>query len=615
MKRILVVGGAGYIGSHTCKRLAQAGFTPVTYDSLVTGHRHAVKWGPLVVGDILDAASLDEAFRTHRPDAVMHFAAFAYVGESVTDPAKYYLNNVAGTLSLLEAMRRAGVKSIVFSSTCATYGVPAELPITEDCPQAPINPYGRTKLMIEHVLADYAGAYGLAYAALRYFNACGADPDGEIGEWHDPETHLVPRALMAAAGTIPHLEIFGDDYPTPDGTCIRDYIHVSDLAEAHVLALSYIETHKSSIAVNLGTGSGLSIMEVLDGINRAIGRKVPTVLKPRRPGDPPSLYADAQKAGRQLGFKPRHSDIETIVRTAWPFFETGSKSRSSVKSETGNVGMTDKDDVPIACPKCRHSLGTLRSLLPSCPSCNFTTDTLAGVRVLREKKPGEKLDLLSESGTLPRMNTANLPIPFVREALSSGKMVLQLGSGTDECNLPNLVKTDAYIYSSGLDACVDVHALPFEDNTFDYCYSLAVFEHIHSPWIAAEEIYRVLKPGGRVYTLSAFTQHVHGYPSHYFNMTDMGLRRIFDRFTEVTCEPSPYSSLDQIAYILLDLREMSFALQDKTFASDKKRLEKAIMEIVEVLPRMSRSLLSCPGARDGWGKIAPAFDCYARKPG
>jgi UDP-arabinose 4-epimerase len=320
MHRVLVTGGAGYIGSHTAKLLAAKGVEPVVYDNLVTGNRSSVRWGPFVHGDILDTAHLAQALMQHRPDAVIHFAASAYVGESVEDPSKYYRNNVAGTQSLLNACRLAKVDKIIFSSSCATYGVPASLPIKETTPQAPINPYGRTKLIAEHMLQDYAAAYGIRYVALRYFNACGADPDGELGEWHDPETHLIPRALLAASGRIPHLAVFGHDYETADGTCIRDYIHVNDLARAHLLAFDHLNAGGENLAVNLGTGKGSSIREILDAVARTTGREVPIELHPRRAGDPPSLYADPSLAAKTLGFSTEFSDLDTIVRTAAPFF-------------------------------------------------------------------------------------------------------------------------------------------------------------------------------------------------------------------------------------------------------------------------------------------------------
>ncbi|HUC12230.1 MAG TPA: UDP-glucose 4-epimerase GalE, partial [Stellaceae bacterium] len=260
---ILVTGGAGYIGSHACKRLAHAGYRPVVYDNLSRGHREAVRWGPLVEGDLADGARLRAAIVEYRVAAVMHFAAYAYVGESVTNPALYYRNNLAGSLSLLEAMRESGVGEIVFSSTCATYGTPDIVPIRESAPQSPVNPYGETKLAIERALHWYGQAYGLRSVALRYFNAAGADPEGEIGECHEPETHLVPLVLQAALGQRSHIDIFGTDYPTPDGTAIRDYVHVDDLATAHLRALERLRGGGDSIAVNLGTGSGCSVREVI----------------------------------------------------------------------------------------------------------------------------------------------------------------------------------------------------------------------------------------------------------------------------------------------------------------------------------------------------------------
>jgi UDP-arabinose 4-epimerase len=318
---ILVTGGAGYIGSHTCKRLTQEGYECVVYDNLSTGHRHNVRWGPLVIGDILDSERLAETFSSYKPRAVIHFAALAYVGESVIEPARYYRNNVAGTLTLLSEMRKASVDTIVFSSTCATYGIPKILPIRENTPQCPINPYGASKLMVEQILADYERAYGLRYAALRYFNACGADLSGELAEEHDPETHLIPRCLMAAAGLIPAVEVFGDDYPTPDGTCIRDYIHVADLAAGHVAALRSLSAGtRTNLQLNLGTGRGTSIREVLDGVVRVTKRHMPFVMRPRRPGDPPALLADVTAAQREINFVAEHSDLDTILRTAWAQF-------------------------------------------------------------------------------------------------------------------------------------------------------------------------------------------------------------------------------------------------------------------------------------------------------
>ena len=313
---ILVTGGAGYIGSHACKALAAAGMTPVVYDNLSRGFEWAVKWGPFERGDILDQARLEAVIHRHRPIAVMHFAAFAYVGESVAYPATYYRNNITGSLALLDAMRAGGVGRIVFSSSCTTYGVRSAEPIGEDTPQAPVNPYGATKLTIEQALRDYGAAYGLRAVALRYFNAAGADPDGEIGEAHDPETHLIPLVLEAAANGEP-LTVFGDDYETPDGTCIRDYVHVTDLAAAHVLACQSLESTEGFRAYNLGSGHGLSNMEIIAAARRRTGRDIPIRMGPRRAGDPPVLTADASKARRELGWAPRLSSIDDIIDTAW----------------------------------------------------------------------------------------------------------------------------------------------------------------------------------------------------------------------------------------------------------------------------------------------------------
>ena len=314
--RVLVTGGAGFIGSHTCKLLGAAGFEPIVYDNLVTGHRWAVRWGPLVEGDIQNTDLLTDTLRSYAPQAVIHFAASAYVGEFVENPAKYYWNNVLGSLSLLEACRRAGTMRIVFSSTCATYGTPEELPIKETTRQNPISPYGRSKLMVEQILGDYAAAYGLRYVALRYFNASGADPDGELREKHDPETHLIPRALLCASGKLEHLSLYGDDHETTDGTCVRDYIHVTDLARAHAQAVQYLIDGKENLAVNLGSGKGTSIREVLDAVRRVTAQAVPIVIEPRRPGDPPMLVADLTLAAKRLGFTAQLSDIDTIIRTA-----------------------------------------------------------------------------------------------------------------------------------------------------------------------------------------------------------------------------------------------------------------------------------------------------------
>jgi UDP-arabinose 4-epimerase len=314
---VIVTGGAGYVGSHTAKALTQAGYTPVTVDNLGRGFAHAVKWGPLEQGDILDRAFLDAVIARHKPEAVLHFAAFAYVGESVTDPGLYYRNNVVGSLTLLEAMRDAGIPRIVFSSTCATYGTPVRLPLVEDHPQAPINPYGTSKLMVERLLDDFGAAHGIRAAALRYFNACGADPEGELGENHDPETHLIPLAIDAALGRGPKLKIFGTDYATPDGTCIRDYIHVTDLAAAHVAALRYLEAGGASMACNLGTGAGFSVRAILREVERVAGRPVPADEGPRRAGDPPELVADPTRARSLLHWTPRCSAIGDVIQTAY----------------------------------------------------------------------------------------------------------------------------------------------------------------------------------------------------------------------------------------------------------------------------------------------------------
>ncbi|MBB5751863.1 UDP-glucose 4-epimerase GalE [Prosthecomicrobium pneumaticum] len=314
---ILVTGGAGFIGSHACKALAAAGHHPVVLDDLRTGHRRAVRFGPFVEGDIADRIKVEAVLREHRIDTVMHFAASAYVGESVLRPDLYYANNVAGLLALLDAVRAAGVGRIVFSSTCATFG-PADHKIGENDRQAPINPYGRSKLMAERILADYAAAFGLGAVVLRYFNAAGSDPDGELGEDHDPETHLIPAALLAAAGLRPHLDVFGIDYPTPDGTCVRDFVHVCDLADAHVAALGAIEPGLFK-AFNLGNGDGISVRQIIDRVEAVTGRPVPWRASPRRPGDPPSLVADASAARRELGWIPRFGELDEMIGHAWAY--------------------------------------------------------------------------------------------------------------------------------------------------------------------------------------------------------------------------------------------------------------------------------------------------------
>jgi len=319
-RAVLVTGGAGYIGSHAAKALHRAGYAVVVYDNLVAGHRGAAKYGTLVEGDIADVAFVRDTLRRHDIFAVMHFAAFLDVGESVREPARYYRNNVGGALSVLEAMAAESVRHFVFSSTCATYGEPIETPIAETHPQNPINAYGETKLAVERALPHLERAHGIRWVALRYFNAAGADPDGELGEDHSPEIHVIPRAIEAATGG-PGLQVFGDDYPTPDGTCLRDYIHVADLADAHVRALEAIAEMGKSGAYNLGTGHPHSVREVIDAVERVTGRKVPWTLAPRRPGDPAILYAASHKAQSELRWTPRFGDLETIVRTAWAWHQ------------------------------------------------------------------------------------------------------------------------------------------------------------------------------------------------------------------------------------------------------------------------------------------------------
>jgi UDP-arabinose 4-epimerase len=327
MTTIFVTGGAGYIGSHCCKAFKQAGWDVVVYDNLKHGWRDMVKWGPLIEGDILDTERLNAAMAEVKPDAVAHFAALISVAESVADPALHYRNNSVGAFNILEAMRANGVGKIIFSSTAATYGVPKVVPIPEDHPQQPINPYGWSKLMVERMLADYDAAYGLRYAALRYFNAAGADPDGEIGERHEPETHVSPLAARGALRDDYQFTIFGEDYDTRDGTCVRDYLHVTDLASAHQLALQYLMAGGESGAFNLGAGEGATVKEIADAVERSSNRPLPRVIGPRRPGDPPSLIASNEKAKRVLGWTPQHSSIEEIVETAFAWHRKDDASR------------------------------------------------------------------------------------------------------------------------------------------------------------------------------------------------------------------------------------------------------------------------------------------------
>jgi len=325
---VLVTGGAGYIGSHTCKALAQAGYTPVSFDNLVYGHREAVKWGPLVEGDLADKALIDTVMREHSIKAVVHFAAYTYVGESMENPGKYFQNNVTNTVNLLESMRDSDVENIVFSSTCATYGMPQSMPIDETHPQAPINTYGETKLIIEKALHWFGVAHGIRSVPLRYFNASGADADGEIGEQHDPETHLIPLIIEVALGQRAAIDVYGTDYPTPDGTAIRDYIHVKDLAEAHVLALSYLFAGGESVCLNLGTGQGYSVREVIDAVAKCSGLEIPTRECPRRAGDPAELVADARKAKQVLQWMPTSSSLEQVIETAYQWHKSCAEKQS-----------------------------------------------------------------------------------------------------------------------------------------------------------------------------------------------------------------------------------------------------------------------------------------------
>jgi UDP-arabinose 4-epimerase len=318
---VLLTGGAGYIGSHAAKYLAARGYLPVTYDNLSRGHRESVQWGPLVVGSLDDRASLKACIEKHRPVAVMHFAAFAYVEESVRDPELYQRNNVEGSLALLDMLDATGVKRLVFSSTCATYGVPSRIPIPEDEPQNPINPYGRNKLDVERAILEQGRTRGLESVILRYFNAAGCDPEGSIGERHDPEPHLIPILLDVALGRKAEAVINGEDYPTPDGTCVRDFVHVEDLAQAHHLALERLLAGGGSGRFNLGNGNGHSVREVIKAVERVTGRTLPVRIAPRRVGDPPSLVGGSEKARRELGWKPVYSDIDGIIRTAWAWHQ------------------------------------------------------------------------------------------------------------------------------------------------------------------------------------------------------------------------------------------------------------------------------------------------------
>ncbi|MEJ2007473.1 MAG: UDP-glucose 4-epimerase GalE [Acidobacteriota bacterium] len=330
MKHVLVVGGAGYIGSHTAKALAASGYEPVVLDDLSSGHQWAVRWGPLVRGNMTDRRLVTDVIQRHRIGAVLLFAANAYVGESMLDPRKYFENNVINSLSFLHALMDSCVSDVVFSSSCATYGIPADLPIVEEHLQRPVNPYGESKLFVERVLHWYGRAYGLRWVSLRYFNAAGADPEGEIGEEHDPEPHLIPLVIRAGLGRHPYVEICGTDYPTPDGTAVRDYIHVTDLADAHVLALKYLLEGGKSTAINLGTGRGHSVKEVISAVERATGRRVPVRDAPRRHGDPPALVSNPEKAFELIKWRPRFSSIEMVVETTLRWYLALPRAREVV---------------------------------------------------------------------------------------------------------------------------------------------------------------------------------------------------------------------------------------------------------------------------------------------
>lgn len=326
MTRILLTGGAGYIGSHTAKRLSQSGFEPVTLDDLSAGHPWAVQWGPFIQGDLGDEKLIREVVAGYGIQAVLHFAAHTYVGESTTHPRKYFENNVTRTLSMLDTLIDCSVNKVIFSSSCAIYGDPERIPIDESHPQKPVNPYGESKLMVERILHWYDRAYGIKAACLRYFNAAGADPDGEIGEVHAPESHLIPLVMQAASGAIDSISVFGSDYPTPDGTAIRDYTHVCDLAEAHVLSLEHLLNGGGSVELNLGTGRGHSVLEVVQTVEEVSGCAVPVRLTERRPGDPPELVADASKAGKVLNWRPRFLDLPDVIKTAWAWHSSAGKT-------------------------------------------------------------------------------------------------------------------------------------------------------------------------------------------------------------------------------------------------------------------------------------------------
>ena len=327
MTNILVTGGAGYIGSHACKALAAAGYTPITFDNLVTGWQDAVKFGPFEQGDLLDRAALDQVFAAYQPEAVMHFAALSQVGESMVHPGKYWRNNVVGSLTLIEAAVAAGCNRFVFSSTCATYGDQDNVLLDENCPQDPINAYGASKRAIEDILANYAESDGLESVIFRYFNVAGADPDGDVGEFHQPETHLIPLMLDAIDGKRDALTIFGTDYDTPDGTCIRDYVHICDLVDAHVLGIKWLEEGKGNQIFNLGTGTGFSVREVIDASANVTNRVVPVAEGGRRPGDCTKPVSGSERASRDLGWQPSRSDMKTMIADAWRWHQSGHYDR------------------------------------------------------------------------------------------------------------------------------------------------------------------------------------------------------------------------------------------------------------------------------------------------
>ena len=323
MRTILVTGGAGFVGSHACKALARSGYCPVTFDNLERGHHWAVKWGPLERGDLRDERVLRRAFETWKPWGIMHFAAYAYVGESNVDPLKYYDNDVGGTANLLKACAAYECKKFIFSSSCATYGIPSQLPLTEDHAKQPVNPYGYTKLVVEQMLRDAEAAHGIRHVALRYFNAAGSDPDRELEEMHDPETHLIPLVLFTTMGRLSSIKVFGSDYPTPDGTCVRDYVHVSDLADAHVAALDWLAAGQASSAFNLGNGCGFCVADVVQTAQEVSGLTIKSHLAPRRFGDPPALISDSTKAQKLLGWKPKFPDLSQLIDHAWKWFRDG----------------------------------------------------------------------------------------------------------------------------------------------------------------------------------------------------------------------------------------------------------------------------------------------------